>query len=159
MAMQPKAWMTSILFSHWISHFIKALESRGGILPGNRHLLIVDGHNSHITLEVVQKAMEVGLDLITLPSHTSHRLQPLDVTVFVPFKRAFRRYRDAWTLQNRGRGATKQILAQWVSAALKQALSEKNIQGGFRATGIWPLNPRAVVSHQVYTWCSKGLNG
>jgi hypothetical protein len=53
MAMQPEAWMTSILFSHWISHFIKALESRRGISLENRHLMIVDGHNSHVILEVV----------------------------------------------------------------------------------------------------------
>jgi hypothetical protein len=74
MAMQPKGWMTTALFSQWISHFIKALESRGEISPSNRHLLIVDGHNSHITLEAVHKAMQVGLDLVPLPSHTSHRL-------------------------------------------------------------------------------------
>jgi hypothetical protein len=82
MAMQPEGRMTAVLF-----------------------LLIVDGHNSHVTLEVVHKAMQVGLDLLTLPSHTNHRLQPLDVSVFEPFKRAFKCYRDAWTLQNIGRGA------------------------------------------------------
>jgi hypothetical protein len=52
-----------------------------------------------VTMEVVYKAMAVGLDLLTLPSHTSHHLQPLDVSVFGPFKR----YRDAWTLQYCGR--------------------------------------------------------
>ena len=144
MAMQPEAWMTTQLFSHWISHFIRALESRGGVSPSNRHLLVVDGHNSHVTLEVVQKAMDVGLDIITLPSHTSHRLQPLDVSIFGPFKRAFKRYRDAWTLRNKGQGATKQVLAHWVSAGLQRALTVSNIQAGFRSTGIWPLNPRAV---------------
>lgn len=144
MAMQPEAWMTAELFSHWTSHFIRALESRGGVSPSNRHLLVVDGHNSHVTLEVVQKAMDVGLDIITLPSHTSHRLQPLDVSIFGPFKRAFKRYRDAWTLRNKGRGATKQVLAQWVSVGLQRALTVSNIQAGFRSTGIWPLNPRAV---------------
>jgi imidazoleglycerol phosphate dehydratase HisB len=97
MAMQPERWITAFLFSQWISHFIKSLESRGGVSPTNRHLLIVDGHNSHVTLEVVHKAMQVGLDLLTLPSHTSHRLQPLDVSVFGPFKRAFKRFRDTWT--------------------------------------------------------------
>jgi imidazoleglycerol phosphate dehydratase HisB len=97
MAMQPERWITAFLFSQWISHFIKSLESRGGVSPTNRHLLIVDGHNSHVTLEVVHKAMGVGLDLLTLPSHTSHRLQPLDVSVFGPFKRAFKRFRDTWT--------------------------------------------------------------
>jgi hypothetical protein len=102
MAMQNKAWMTGFLFSVWIAHLVKALESRRGISPTNRHLLILDGHNSHVTLDVVYKAKENGLDLITLPSHTSHRLQRLDCSVLCPFKCAFRGYRDAWTLQNRG---------------------------------------------------------
>jgi hypothetical protein len=95
MAMQLEGWMTATLISHWISHFIQSLHKRGGISPGSRHLLIVDGHNSHVTMEVVHKAIEVGLDLLTLPLHTNHRLQPLDVSVFGPFKRAFKKYMDA----------------------------------------------------------------
>jgi hypothetical protein len=91
MAMQPEGWMTAILFSTWISHFIESLQHKGGISLTNRHLFIVDGYNSHVILEVLHKAMQVGLDLLTLPSHTSHRLQPLDVTVFGPFKKAFKR--------------------------------------------------------------------
>jgi hypothetical protein len=84
--------------------------------------------------------MEVGLDLLTLPSHTSHRLQPLDVSVFGPFKKAFKRCRDAWTLKNIRRGASKKVLAQWMSTALQKALTKNNIKNGFRATGICPLN-------------------
>jgi hypothetical protein len=63
MAMQLEGWMTATLFSHWISHFIQFLQQRGGISITNRHLFIIDGHNSHMTLEVVHKAMQVGLDL------------------------------------------------------------------------------------------------
>jgi hypothetical protein len=48
---------------------------------------------------------------LILPSHCSHAMQPLDVVVFKPFKGAFRVYRDAWTLQNRGRRARKEVLA------------------------------------------------
>jgi hypothetical protein len=144
MAMQTKAWMTGFLFSSWIAHFVKALESRGGISPTNRHLLILDGHNSHVTLDVVYKAKANGLDLLTLPSHTSHRLQPLDCSVFHPFKSAFCAYRDAWTLQNRGRAAQKEDLAEWVSLALQRAMTPTNIVHGFKGTGIWPLNPAAV---------------
>jgi hypothetical protein len=66
--------MIGYLFSSWISHFVTVLESRGGISPTNRHLLILDGHGSHVTLEVVHKARQTGLDLLTLPSHTSYRL-------------------------------------------------------------------------------------
>lgn len=98
MAIEPEASMTSFLFSQRISHFIKSLQSRGGISPSNCHLLVLDGHNSHVTLKVVYKAMEVDLDIITLPSHTSHPVQPLDISVFGPFKRGFKRCKDAWKL-------------------------------------------------------------
>ena len=94
-AMQKKVWMTTTLFSHWISHFIRCLESKGGILHKRRHVLILDGHNSYVALEVVFKCKEMGLDLLILPSHMSHKLQPLDVDVFAPFKCYFKRYRDA----------------------------------------------------------------
>ncbi len=46
----------------------------------------------------------VKLDLITLPSHTSQALQPLDVACFKPFKTAFKVHRDVWTLINKGVG-------------------------------------------------------
>ena len=146
-AIQRKAWMTATLFSHWISHFIRCLQSKGGISQGRRHLLILDGHNSHVTLEVVHKCREVGLDLMTLPSHTSHRLQPLDVGVFAPFKQYFKRYKDAWSVSNKGKGTSKQTLAMWVSRGLERALTKSNIQAGFRTTGIYPLNPEAVDVH------------
>ena len=134
--MQPQAWMTQFLFSNWLSHFIQALGSRGGISNQNGHLLIVDGHTSHVTVDVVVQAMEVGLDVLTLPSHTSHRLQPLDVGVFAPYKQAFKRYRDAWIMRYPRCPATKQILAMWVSYGLQRALSRSNIEGGLRGTGI-----------------------
>ena len=74
MAMQLEAWMILFLFNKGISHLICALEKRGGISNENRHLLIVDGHNFHVIMEVVVQAMKVGLDVFIIPSHTSHRL-------------------------------------------------------------------------------------
>jgi hypothetical protein len=53
MAMQSRAWMTSYLFSAWISHFIESVRRLGGISPERHHLLILDGQNSHVILEVV----------------------------------------------------------------------------------------------------------
>jgi hypothetical protein len=144
MAMQPQAWMTTYLFDAWISHFIRALQNRGGILPSNRHLLILDGHCSHVTLQVVCKAAKAGLDIITLPLHTSHYLQPLDVAIFRSFKCAFKNLRDAWILKHSQRPAQKEDLYQWVCLALRKALSLENIRKGFMKTGIWPLNPQAV---------------
>jgi hypothetical protein len=55
----------------------------------NQHLLILNGHGNHVTLETIGLAKEFGLDMITLPSHTSHALEPLDVSCFEPFKTTF----------------------------------------------------------------------
>jgi hypothetical protein len=141
MAMQPNAWMTKWLFQSWISHFIGSLKRGLGIDLTNRHLLILDGHNSHVTLEVVAVAMQSGLDIVSLPSHTSHALQPLDVSCFKPFKTAFRQIRDSWTLINKGKKVQKQDLCEWTAQALQKVLSSKNITSGFKKTGIWPFNP------------------
>ena len=94
------------------------MSSRGGISRERRHLLIVDDHNSHVTLDVVMKAMDVGLDLLTLFSHTTHSLQPLDISIFASFKKYFKCYNYAWVMKNRGKAACKEILAMWVSLGL-----------------------------------------
>jgi hypothetical protein len=46
-------------------------------------------HGSHVNLEAIKQVQQFGLDMITLPSHTSHALQPLDVNCFKPFKITF----------------------------------------------------------------------
>ena len=94
MDMQQNVWIIRWLFESWISHFPEYLKNGPGIDHNNRHLLILDRHNSHVTLEVVKISMQSNLDIVSLPSHTNHALQPLDVACFKPFKTAFRRCRD-----------------------------------------------------------------
>ena len=146
--------MDNIHFMEWMDFFLHRILEEGGQLPQERHLLILDGHKSHINLEVLMKAKENGIDMISLPSHTSHELQPLDRACFKPFKVAFRAYRDLWALKHHGQKCRKEDLAQWASLAFKKALTEKNIMSGFRATGMWPLNPQAL---QTRTSPSEGF--
>jgi hypothetical protein len=47
-------------------------------------------------------------------------------------------------LRNKSRGAGKEVLASWVSKALKKGLSKSNIKSGFRATGIFTFNAHAM---------------
>ena len=106
--------------------------------------MVLDGHKSHISFDVIQKAIEKGLDMISLSSHTNHALQPLDVAYFAPLKKAFRVYRDLWIMQCKGKTVNKEHLAQWASLAFKKALTPTNVRTGFQACGIWPLNHRAM---------------
>ena len=85
--------------------------------------MILDGHKSHVSLEIVLKAKPHRMDMISFSSRTSHELQPLDISCFKPFKLSFRAYRDAWRAKNIGKMVEKQELAQWMSLALKKALT------------------------------------
>jgi hypothetical protein len=59
-------------------------------------------------------------------------------------KQAFRFLHNVWTLKNKPKGTSKEILASWVSAAFEKALTEKNVKSGFHTTCIFPFNPRAM---------------
>lgn len=76
--------MTAKIILEWLVHFENNVS--GGIFKENKHLLILDGHTSHVTYEAIKFGIENGLDIRTLPSHCSHELQPFDVTIFHPFK-------------------------------------------------------------------------
>jgi hypothetical protein len=59
--------MITYLFKEFFSFFKRSIL--GEISLTNRHLLILDGHGSHVTLEAIEQAKEFRLDMITLPSH------------------------------------------------------------------------------------------
>ena len=111
MGMQKNAWITCHLFGKWLSHFVDRLERRGSVSPSIQYLLILDMYNFHITIEVIEKSWTLRIDMISLPSHTSHILQPLDVSCFKSFNQAFQNYKDIGTMNNRGLGTKKAILA------------------------------------------------
>ncbi len=83
-----------------IISFCKILD--GDIFPTNQHLFILDGHGSHVTLQVVTQAQQIGLKLLALLAHTSHVLQPFDVSCFKPrFKTTFRLIKGEWQLKHK----------------------------------------------------------
>ena len=73
-AMQKIWWMDAHLFAQWMENFIAILERKNNLNLTKTHLVILDGHKSHVILEVIAKAKEHGVDVITLPNHTSHEL-------------------------------------------------------------------------------------
>ena len=56
----------------------------------NPRVLICDGFGSHETLEILEYCFETNIILCRIPSHTSHVLQPCDISVFGPLKSAYR---------------------------------------------------------------------
>ena len=109
-----------------------------------RHLVVLDGHKSHVNLDVIMKAKQHGVDLLTLPSYISHDMQPLDVACFRPFKQTFRTHSNIWSMTNPRGKCKKEDLAQWIFLSLKKAFTSSNNKVGFRKCGIQPLNSQAM---------------
>jgi hypothetical protein len=112
-----------LLVFSWLDHFMKHVQAFYGISPTSHHLFIVDGHNSHITIEVIWKAAQAGIDMLNFPSYTSHALHPLDVFVVKSFKTTFRFF---WNQK-----VEKDELASWISMALLKAFHPQSIVSGF----------------------------
>jgi hypothetical protein len=107
----------------------------------------MDGHSSHVTANVIAFCMENAIDLLIIPPHTSHILQPLDVGVFAPLKRALASETDAALRLDSGRIARVQWV-EWVEMyirARQRALNKHNILSGWRSAGLVPLSPITVL--------------
>jgi len=110
-----------------------------GVSQENQHLLIMDGHGFHVTIQALEQVVKVGVDMVTLLAHTSHALQPLDVTYFKPFKTTFRKERDSTMVKNNYLESNKATLATWVDKVLQQSLKKENIKSGFSGQVMYSL--------------------
>ncbi|KAI1001771.1 hypothetical protein K3495_g6434 [Podosphaera aphanis] len=82
-------WITNTTAVEWLKEVFLPLTAPGD--PQEKRLLIVDGHGSRETTEFMFMYFQNNLNLLFLPSHKSHVLQPLDQSVFGPLKTAYRK--------------------------------------------------------------------
>ena len=81
-----KGWIDGELDVEWIKHFDLYTKARAN---GRPHLLLLDGHNSHYTLDFLQYARKENIIILCYPSHSTHVYQGLDVVVFAILKHLF----------------------------------------------------------------------
>lgn len=74
-------WMQQNEFVKFMQHFIKYSHSSKEAPT----LLLLDNHASHLSVEAIDMAVENGVTLLSFPPHCSHRMQPLDVSVYMRF--------------------------------------------------------------------------
>lgn len=129
-------WMTSLNFVKFLEHFQKHVK----VTQENKSLIIMDNHESHSSLEAITYAKEHGIILLTIPPHTLHKLQPLDRTVFGPLKNFYNSACDDWMLSHPARTMTIYEISGCLAHAFPLAFTPRNIESGFRVTGIWPFN-------------------
>lgn len=134
---QPNGWMNCDFFLQWLHHFVKfSHPSRESPV-----LIILDGHCSHKTLEVINFCRDKNVHLLCLPPHTSHKLQPLDRTFMKPFKTHYHERCDAWMRAHSGARITDYDIAGLTSEAYAKVARTDIAISGFKCTGISPFDP------------------
>ena len=96
--------------------------------------------DAHISPTAIDLAHENGVVMLTIPPHTSLYLQLLDRTCYRPFKTALGLEMDGWMHSHPGRTVTIYDVPSLVAEAQLHSLTIRNIQNGFRVSGIHPYN-------------------
>ena len=79
----------------------------------------------------MEQAASIGLDIVTLSSHTSHTLQPLDVDCFKPLKSTYKKEIDVYMLTSKFVEPDKVVFALWMDRSIHTTLTNATIQVGF----------------------------
>lgn len=132
----PSGWINGETFLRALKHF----KTHVDFSINNPIVLILDNHSSHLDFSVIKFAKENGIHLLTFPPHCSHRLQPLDITVFGPFKSALKQAFNDWMLQHPGKRITIHDVAELSRLPYLASFTPANIIAGFKNSGISPFN-------------------
>ncbi len=127
--MSQSGWMDQELFANWFqNHFLKHAVSSRPLL------LILDGHSSHYTLELVHCAAENEVIIFCLPPHTTADSQPLDTSCFGPLKVYWSEACRQFTFANAGRVVSKFQFSKLFSQAWSKGMTIDNITSAFKTT-------------------------
>lgn len=137
-AASPNGWMETELFKNY---FLKTLiPALGEERPA---LVVYDGHSTHISVDIVETALAHDITILKIPAHTSHLLQPLDLSVFKSFKNKWDAMVTTWQRQHIGQKLPKSLFSQYLGDTWTK-VSEDVIKSGFTKGGIHPFNPNVI---------------
>lgn len=134
----PSRWIQTSIFNDWFDEFL--LFSKPSI--DKPVLLLLDGHATHVkNIDLITKARENHVHLLCFPPHTTHRLQPLDVSLMYPLSTYYSEEVRKWHVNHPGRVVTVHQIPKLFKPSFLKACSMETAVNGFEKTGICPINP------------------
>jgi regulator of replication initiation timing len=141
-ATSPNGWTDNEVGLEWLKHFDRCTSKRSN---SRYRLLILDGHESHHSIDFERYCKENKIITLCMPPHSSHLLQPLDVGCFNLLKKAYGREIEHLIRCSMTHVSKTEFFSAFY-AAFQATMTEKNIKSAFRGAGLVPLDPESVVS-------------
>ena len=135
-------WMNNETGLEWVKHFDRHTTTRA---KGPYRMLVLDGHESHESIVFQDYCKSHNIITLSLPAHSSHITQPLDVGCFSVLKRKYGRQIEDF-IKAYINHITKVEFFIAFKAAYQQSITVQNAQAGFRGAGLIPFDPQAVIS-------------
>jgi hypothetical protein len=138
----PTGWINNDLALAWLKHFDAHTKASSARVY---RLLIIDGHESHCSIEFQDHCKQNKIITLCMPPHSSHLLQLLNVVCYSLLKR---HYGDRISLLARSRihYINKDTFLPAFKAAFEKTFTQENICAGFRGAGLVPYDPKVVLS-------------
>ncbi|CDO78051.1 hypothetical protein BN946_scf184659.g1 [Trametes cinnabarina] len=96
-------------------------------------------HNSHLTDELIDLGIKYNIDFYLLPSHTTHKLQPLDVSCFGPLQKEWLT-RCEEIVEETGQPLDRgQFIKEYLDIR-DRTITPEIVMGLWRKTGLVPFN-------------------
>lgn len=143
---QPPRWVYAFSESGYNDLYLSLEQMKRVFDPQTKaranqkpRLLICNGFGTHETLKILEFCLKNNIVLCRLPSHTSYKLQPCDVSVFSLLKTAYcdqveRLYRSGVIIVN------KEHFTALYDPVRKVVMTKKNILAGWAKAGMFLFN-------------------
>ena len=139
-AVSDTAYVNDILSFLWLQHWERLTR------PNSRQyrLLVLDGYDSHLTYEFVKFCIDSKVEVLKLPPHSTHFLQPLDVVVFQQWKHWHAQELD-YAIRHGVGDFNKLAFFSALESIRSKALTPRNINSAWRRCGMIPYKPYQVL--------------
>ena len=140
----PSGWMRSETFFEYMANSFNDWLITNNIK--NPILCLLDGHKSHLTMQLSEFCSANGIILYSLLPNSTHIIQRADVNVFKPLKSNWRKTVLEWKSEpdNFNKSLTKENFAPLVKMTLDKGDLQSSVINGFRACGLYPYDPNNV---------------
>lgn len=143
-AVSPKGWTNNSLSLDWLE-FCFDLPTRHLLKSRSDYrLLLLDGHESHVSWEFIEYCLAHKIIALCLPPHSTHLVQPLDVGLFSPYNHYYGRAVDDAVRQG-NTGIGKPLFLQLFQQARTKTFQQRTIKNSFVESGLVPFSPLKVL--------------